>query len=104
MAAVGVDRTADVDVKYYCDDNRHLICVPFSVANLHQMAKDLNIHRCWFHSGRNPHYDIPKLRIAEIKAKCEIVSSREILRLTKQTQPNEMVPWVCETAIVPKNE
>lgn len=51
---------------YFADDKRHLICVPYSVPNLHRMAEDLGIKRCWFHSGRFPHYDIPKLRIQEI--------------------------------------
>ena len=47
------------------------------------MAADLGIKRCWFHSGRHPHYDIPKRRIAEITAKCELVSEREILRIIR---------------------
>lgn len=63
---------------------RHLVCVPYSVENLHAMAADLGIKRCWFHSGTSyPHYDIPKRRIAEIQAKCEVVSARDILRIVK---------------------
>ena len=65
---------------YYCDDNRHLVCVPYSIDNLHMMAKDLNIKRCWFHKS---HYDIPKKRIVEIQSKCEVISSREILDIIK---------------------
>jgi len=65
---------------YYCDDSRHLICVPYSIDNLHMMANDLNIKRCWFHKS---HYDIPKKRIAEIQAKCEVISPREILDIIK---------------------
>jgi hypothetical protein len=65
---------------YYCDDSRHLICVPYSIDNLHMMANDLNIKRCWFHKS---HYDIPKKRIAEIQSKCEVISSREILDIIK---------------------
>lgn len=61
---------------YYCDDARHLVCVPYSIENLHQMAKDLDIKRCWFHKN---HYDIPKKRIAEITNKCNFVSSKEIV-------------------------
>jgi hypothetical protein len=63
---------------YYCDNQRHLICLPYSIENLHIMAKDLNIERCWFHKT---HYDIPKLRIGEIKNKCIIISSKEIVKL-----------------------
>jgi len=60
---------------YYCDKYRHLVCKPYSIKNLHKMAEDLNIKRCWFHKD---HYDIPKRRIEEITAKCELVSKREI--------------------------
>lgn len=67
-------------MKYYCDDSRHLVCVPYSIDNLHAMAKDLNIKRCWFHKS---HYDIPKKRISEIQSRCETVSSREILDIIK---------------------
>jgi len=44
------------------------------------MALELNIKRCWFHKD---HYDIPKLRIAEISSKCVIVSSKDIVRIIK---------------------
>ena len=67
-------------MKYYCDNDRHLVCVPYSIENLHSMADDLNIKRCWFHKN---HYDIPKKRVDEIKEKCNLVSSREILIIIK---------------------
>lgn len=68
------------ELTYLCDDMRHLVCVPFSVSNLHRMAKDLGIKRCWFHASlRHPHYDIPKTRVAEIRARCRVVSARELL-------------------------
>ncbi len=65
--------------KFLCDSSRHLICVPYSVAGLHAMAKELGIKRCWFHNGRFPHYDIPVGRIDDIKSKAEVVSAREIM-------------------------
>lgn len=67
-------------MKYFCDSMRHLVCVPYSIDNLHKMAYDLGIKRCWFHKN---HYDIPKRRIAEITAKCEVVPVREILAIIK---------------------
>ena len=70
-------------MKYLCDTSRHLICLPYSMTNLHKMAYDLGIKRCWFHAGDKPHYDIPKRRIAEITEKCEIVSSQEIVNIIK---------------------
>jgi hypothetical protein len=63
---------------YLCDRKRHLVCIPYSGHNLHQMAKELGIKRCWFH--RN-HYDIPKRRVEEILERCEIVSMRKILKI-----------------------
>lgn len=67
----------------YCDEKRHLVCVPYSVENLHQMADELGLKRCWFHGGDKPHYDIPQRRISEISAKCTVISSREILDIIK---------------------
>ena len=71
-------------MKYFCDEARHLVCVPYTVENLHAMATDLGIKRCWFHAGASyPHYDVPKRRVDEIKAKCTLVSSREMLTIVK---------------------
>lgn len=68
---------------YVTDGHRHLICEPYSLENLHRMAADLNIKRCWFHKD---HYDIPKRRIKEIEAKCKVVSSKEIVRIIRNGQ------------------
>lgn len=65
---------------YLTDKKRHLICYPYSIENLHLMADDLNIKRCWFHKN---HYDIPKKRINEITAKCIIISCKNILKIIK---------------------
>lgn len=67
-------------MKYLTDGKRHLICVPYSIENLHKMAADLGIGRHWFHKN---HYDVPIRRKAEIEAKCEMVSTREIVRIIK---------------------
>lgn len=67
-------------MKYLTDGKRHLICIPYSVDNLHRMADDLGINRCWFHRD---HYDIPKRRIEELEAKCERVSSKDIVKIIR---------------------
>lgn len=67
-------------MKYYCD-HRHLVCVPYNIENLHQMAMELGIKKCWFHKN---HYDIPKRRVEEIQSKCEVVSTREIIRIIRR--------------------
>lgn len=72
-------------MKFFCDDSRHLVCVPYSIENLHAMAAELGIKRCWFHNSAHPHYDIPKRRIAEIQAKCKVIVTRGILEITKGT-------------------
>jgi FMN phosphatase YigB (HAD superfamily) len=68
---------------YYCDRARHLICVPYTRRGLHQMARELGIHHCWYHRGSHPHYDIPARRIEAIMAdpRVTVVSSRELLGL-----------------------
>jgi hypothetical protein len=71
------------ELTFVCDESRHLVCLPYSVENLHEMAKQLDIKRCWFHNGKLKHYDIPKRRIAEISAKCKIVTSKEIVEIIK---------------------
>lgn len=68
-------------MKYFCDNMRHLVCVPYNKANLHAMAEDLGIKRCWFDGD---HYDIPKRRIDEIQSKAEVVSSKRILKILKR--------------------
>lgn len=65
-------------MKFICDRSRHLVCLPYSIENLHNMASELNIKKCWFHKD---HYDIPKRRIEEITIKCQIVSSKEVVRI-----------------------
>lgn len=71
---------------YYSDDARHLVCAPYSIENLHAMAADLGIARCWFHAGKPPHYDIPKRRVEEIRARTVQVSRREILTICKSAR------------------
>lgn len=79
-------------MRYLTDGKRHLICEPYSIENLHRMADDLGIHRCWFHNTKihanrsMAHYDIPKKRIAEITARCEMVSSRKIVEIIRKYQ------------------
>lgn len=76
-----------VQLEYVCDAYRHLVCRPYTVENLHQMARELGIHRGWFHAGRHPHYDIPKRRVREIMARCQVVSSRDLLAIIYEWHP-----------------
>jgi hypothetical protein len=65
-------------MKYLCDNRRHLICIPYSLDNLHEMAYNLGVKRCWFHKT---HYDIPKRKLNEIVSQCKIVNSRKIVQI-----------------------
>lgn len=73
-----------VDLKYYSDDSRHLICVPYTRENLMVMMKDLNINPCWLHRSTFLHVDIPKRRIAEIQARTTVISGRELVTMIKE--------------------
>ena len=71
-------------LRYYSDDRRHLVCVPYTLGNLARMAADLGLKRCWFHAGRHPHYDIPKRRMEEIAARTIHVTPRAILAICNE--------------------
>jgi len=68
------------ELQYYCDDQRHVVCKPYSIANLHKMALDLDINTCWFHKD---HYDMPKRRVDEIMGKCTLVETRELINIIR---------------------
>lgn len=74
-------------LEYLCDNKRHLICIPYSISNLHKMSEDLGIPKHFYHKkGQNihPHYDIPAKRLKDIQSKCRIISSKELLIIIKQ--------------------
>jgi hypothetical protein len=84
---------------YLTDGKRHLISYPFSVQNLHAMAKDLGIKRCWYHSSKYPHYDIPKKRKKEIEDRCFIIETRDILKIIKgEEMTNEIKGYVKQSS------
>ena len=71
-------------MRFLCDHARHVVCYPYSMTNLHRMAATLGLKRCWFHST---HYDMPLTRIAEITSQCELVSSKDIVRIIRGENP-----------------
>ena len=75
-------------IKFYHDAMRHLVCVPFSVENLHAMAEELGIKRCWFHASKDhPHYDVPKKRMATIGERSTLVRPRQVLAIIRGETP-----------------
>lgn len=76
------------DIVYLSDNSRHLICYPYSIENLHKMAEQLDIKKCWFHKN---HYDIPKKRISEIKSKTKNISSKNIVNIINGKRLEEVI-------------
>ena len=74
-------------MRYITDGKRHLICIPYSIKNLHLMARNLAIGKWWYHKGGKknnyPHYDIPKKDQKAIESLCDIVSPKELLTIIK---------------------
>lgn len=75
-------------LRYVCDNKRHLICVPYSIENLHIMAEELGLKRCWFHKN---HYDLPVKRREELEKKCQKVSSKEIVEIIRSPEYAETI-------------
>lgn len=65
------------------DDYRHLVCLPYSIDNLHELARCLNIGRHFYHAGRHPHYDIPVRRREALEELLPRVSSTDLVRITQ---------------------
>lgn len=75
---------------YLYDTGRHLICVPYSIENLHLMAKDLGLKKCWFHAKKKKkqaHYDIPKSekQRAHIESQSRLISKQLLLSIIKNS-------------------
>ena len=68
----------------YTDKAGHLIAD--SVTELHLFAETLGLRREWFQEhDKHPHYDLttPRMRAKAVVCGAVLVSSREILRLSK---------------------
>lgn len=68
-------------MQFYTDGKRHLVCLPYSVDNLHKMAEQLGIGKHWFHNAKNAHYDIPKRLLERIESQSIKVTSKDIVRI-----------------------
>jgi ribose transport system substrate-binding protein len=90
-------------LRYLCDRSRHIVCLPYSVENLHAMARDLRLSRGWFHDGRWPHYDMPAHRIEELTARCEVVSPRAILDIIRAAKVRDVTAMPAEIVVIMKN-
>lgn len=75
---------------YLRDNKRHLICYPYSISNLHKMALDLNIKKCWYHKGNFPHYDIPKFKLKDpnFLNLVNLINTKDLLNIIKVNTSN----------------
>ena len=86
MKMIASEINEQLDLTFACDNKRHLICIPYSKVNMILMATELEISPLWFHKD---HYDIPKHRVKEISSRCEIISSKDIVRIVKEHNRGE---------------
>lgn len=63
---------------FYYDKKRHLVCLPYTVENLHKMADELKISRDCFHQN---HYDIPIDALEEVSKKCVYLNERQMITI-----------------------
>lgn len=72
------------NLTFFYDKQRHLVCKPYSVENLHCMAAILRIDNCWYHNTKHKHYDIPKKMFDSFWLyPAKKVSPRDILKICK---------------------
>lgn len=72
------------NLEFFYDSQRHLVCKPYSVDNLHCMAAILRINNCWYHNAKHKHYDIPKKMFENFWLyPAKKVSPKEILKICK---------------------
>lgn len=74
-----------MDIAIYADQSRHLVCTPYSRANLLVAADTLGIPRHWLHVGRGAHIDIPARRVEDVLSdpRVRVVSSRSVLAIIR---------------------
>lgn len=76
------------ELTFLTDGKRHLICIPYSIRNLHRMAYCLGIGRHWFHNQKRgfAHYDIPKNSIRTVELHCRIITTKELITIIKSSK------------------
>lgn len=65
---------------YITDGVGNVICLPYSVENLHKMADDLGIAKRWY---RNGHYNVPKEIADGLEEKCDKVTTTTLFRTVR---------------------
>lgn len=63
------------ELLYLTDGRKNIICLPYSIENLHQMAKELGMNEKYFNKD---HYVVPDHMVDEIEDKCGKVSTQTL--------------------------
>lgn len=75
-----------------CDRHGRLVCVPFSIENLHRVARRLHVKKQWFSGPRRfPHYRVPISLMIEVRVRCEVASTRRVVEIIRSTYPRPPV-------------
>jgi hypothetical protein len=75
----------------YVTDKKHLICVPYSIENLHKMAEKFGIGKSLFKIN---HYSLSKFNesaIERISKKCRIISTSNIIEVIRSPQYADII-------------
>lgn len=71
-------------LEYYCDNQGHLVCLPYTIDNLHQMANELGLDQSHFKSHpKHAHYLISDNQKDTIMPQCHLVSSKHIIYIVR---------------------
>lgn len=62
------------------DSKKRLVCMPYSVSNLHTVAKTLGMKRGLF---RSSHYAVPASKLVEIQQKSVIITATQANMIIK---------------------
>lgn len=68
------------ELVYITDGVGNVICLPYSVENLHKMADDLGIKKTWYRDG---HYKVPKEIAEDLEEKCDKVTTTTLFRTVR---------------------
>lgn len=82
-----IKKDKEVVLRYLCDENRHLVCLPFSWENMQTMLFQLELKRKGLSKTPGKRfYRIPFDRLEEIMDRCEVVAAWEILEIITRNE------------------
>ena len=68
------------ELLYLTDGRKNVICIPYSIENLHKMADDLGMKKKYF---KKDHYEIPDDMVSEVEDKCDVVTTTTLFKTAR---------------------